>query len=294
MTKNRATLLGALAILLWSTMVGMVRTVSELLGPTGGAAVIYSLAAVMLCLVLGIPKPGRFPRRYLWLGSSLFVAYEVCIALAIGYAGSGSQAIEVSIVNYLWPGLTVLFAILFNHQRANLLIVPGLALSLYGVCYVLGGEHGLHWAGMWANVQQNPLSYALALAGALLWATYCTVTSRMANGQNGVTLFFLLTALVLWAKYLLLGGGGMVITLPSLVWAALAALALGAGYACWNVGILHGHVTLLAGFSYFTPILSALFAMTLLHAAPASTFWPGALMVCAGSILCWLATRRAR
>ncbi len=74
MTKNRATLLGALAILLWSTMVGLVRSVSELLGPTGGAAMIYLVAAVMLCLTMGWPKVGRFPRRYLLLGSSLFVA----------------------------------------------------------------------------------------------------------------------------------------------------------------------------------------------------------------------------
>lgn len=292
MTKNRATLLGALAILLWSTMVGLVRSVSELLGPTGGAAMIYSVAAVMLCLTMGWPKIGRFPRRYLLLGSSLFVAYEVCIALAIGHAGTATQAIEVSIVNYLWPGLTVLFAILFNGQRASLWIVPGLALSLFGVCYVQGGDHGLQWAGMLANIRLNPLSYALALIGAVLWASYCTVTSRMANGQNGVPLFFVLTALTLWVKFLLGGETAPVFSAVAAGWVVLAAGALGAGYALWNVGILHGHVTLLAGFSYFTPILSALFAMTVLHSSLAPTFWPGALMVCGGSILSWWATRQ--
>jgi drug/metabolite transporter (DMT)-like permease len=36
-----------------------------------------------------------------------------------------------------------------------------------------------------------------------------------------------------------------------------AAAAMGFGYAAWNVGILHGNVTLLAGASYFIPVLSA-------------------------------------
>ncbi len=46
----------------------------------------------------------------------------------------------------------------------------------------------------------------LALACAVIWAGYCTVTARMAQGKNGVTLFFILTALTLWAKFLATGG----------------------------------------------------------------------------------------
>ena len=105
-------------------------------------------------------------------------------------------------------------------------------------------------------------------------------------------LFFVLTALTLWVKFLLGGETAPVFSAVAAGWVVLAAGALGAGYALWNVGILHGHVTLLAGFSYFTPILSALFAMTVLHSSLAPTFWPGALMVCGGSILSWWATRQ--
>jgi len=45
---------------------------------------------------------------------------------------------------------------------------------------------------MLANVRDNPLSYGLAFAGALIWAAYCTVTTRIAEGRNGVALFFIL------------------------------------------------------------------------------------------------------
>ena len=288
---SKATLIGLVAVLLWSAIVGLIRSVSVHLGPTGGAAMMYSVASVFLLLSVGWVRLGEFPRRYLAWGSILFVSYEVCLALSIGYANSARQAIEVGMVNYLWPALTVLAAILFNRQRANWLIVPGCALSVLGICRVLGSEQGFDIAGMLANVRDNPLSYGLALAGALIWAAYCTVTARMAGGKNGVTLFFILVSLTLWAKYLLEGGGAMDFSPEAIVYLLLAAGAMGFGYGAWNVGILHGNVTVLAGASYFIPVLSAALSTLLLRAPLPPSFWQGAAMVCAGAILCWLATR---
>ncbi|WP_305822645.1 aromatic amino acid DMT transporter YddG [Massilia brevitalea] len=290
-STNKATLIGLIAVLLWSAIVGLIRSVSVHLGPTGGAAMMYSVASVFLLLSVGWVRLGEFPRRYLAWGSILFVSYEVCLALSIGHANSARQAIEVGMVNYLWPALTVLAAILFNRQRANWLIVPGFALSVLGICWVLGGEQGVDVAGMLANVRDNPLSYGLALGGALIWAAYCTVTARMAGGKNGVTLFFILVSLTLWTKYLLEGGGPMDFSVEAIVYLLLAAGAMGFGYGAWNVGILHGNVTVLAGASYFIPVLSAALSTLLLRAPLPLSFWQGAAMVCAGAILCWLATR---
>lgn len=195
-------------------------------------------------------------------------------------------------VNYLWPAMTMLFAILFNGQKSSWLIVPGLALAIGGVCWVLGGERGLDPAAMTANVRANPLSYGLAFVGTLLWASYCTVTAKFAQGRNGVTLFFMLTALALWIKYLAMGGGDMRFTPQSMTTLALAAAAMGFGYAAWNLGILHGNMTILAGASYFIPVLSAALAALVLNTPLSFSFWQGAALVCVGSTLCWLATRR--
>ena len=292
---THATLIGLIAIVLWSAIVGLIRSVSDHLGPTGGAAMLYSVASCFLLLTVGGARPRdlrAFPLRYLLWGSLLFVAYELCLALSIGYAHTAQQAIEVGMVNYLWPSFTIVAAIVFNRQRANWLIVPGFGLSIIGIGWVLGGEQGFDLRGMAANVQDNPLSYGLALAGALIWAGYCTVTARIAQGKNGVTLFFILVALALWVKYGLEGGGPMDFTPAAMVYLVLAAGAMGFGYAAWNVGILHGNVTILAGASYFIPVLSSALSVWLLGASLSWTFWQGAAMVCAGAILCWLATRR--
>ncbi len=291
---HKATLTGLVAVLLWSTVVGLIRSVSEHFGPTGGAALMYSLASVFLLLSVGHVKLSTFPRRYLIWGALLFVTYELCLSLSIGYANTARQAIEVGMVNYLWPTFTIVAAILFNRQRTNLLIVPGFVLSVVGICWVLGGDQGFDPGGMRDNVRDNPLSYGLAFAGALIWAAYCTVTARIAGGTNGVTLFFILVSVALWIKFLLEGGGRMEFSFEAIVYLILAAGAMGLGYGAWNVGILHGNVTVLAGASYFIPVLSAALSSLLLRSPLSWAFWQGSAMVCGGAVLCWLATRARR
>jgi len=147
-----------------------------------------------------------------------------------------------------------------------------------------------------AHLGDNPLSYGLALLGAVLWAAYCTVTTRLAAGRNGITFFFALTALAFWLQYALQGGGAghgaVQIDATALIQVLLAAGAMSGGYAAWNVGILYGNVTLMAAASYFTPLLSAALAAVMLDAPLSLKFWQGAAMVCAGSLLCWHAMRR--
>ncbi|AFN32394.1 inner membrane protein YddG [Klebsiella sp. OBRC7] len=273
-------------------MVGLIRGVSEGLGPVGGAAMIYSLSGLLLIFTVGFPQIRQIPRPYLLAGSLLFVSYEICLALSVGLAGSRQQAIEVGMVNYLWPSLTILFAILFNGQKSSWLVIPGLFLALFGVTWVLGGEHGLNVDEITRNVVSSPLSYILAFIGAFIWAAYCTVTAKYAKGKNGITLFVLLTALTLWLKFLFSEQPPMVFSWPVIAKLIALSVALGLGYAAWNVGILHGNVSLLAAASYFTPVLSSALAAALLSAALSWSFWQGAGMVCAGSLLCWQATRR--
>ena len=292
MDRKRATLIGLVAILLWSTKVGLIRSVSEGLGPVGGAAMIYTVSGLLCLATVGFPDIKRFSKGYLTAGSVLFVSYEMCLALSLGFAATRSQAIEVGMVNYLWPSLTIVFAILFNGQKSTLWVIPGLAISLLGVGWVLGGENGLHVHDIMLNIVSSPLSYGLAFTGAFIWAAYCTVTSRYARGQNGITLFVLLTALSLWVKYAVSDQPEMVFSVPVVVKLLMCGVALGFGYAAWNIGILHGNVTVLAAVSYFTPVLSAALAAIMLSSPLSFSFWQGALMVCAGSLLCWYATRK--
>lgn len=290
-SRTRATLFGLLAIVLWSSVVGLIRSVSEGLGPIGGAAMIYSVSAVFLLVALGVPKWRSFPRPYLIVGSLLFVSYEICLSLSLGYANTRLQAIEVGMINYLWPCFTVLMALALNGQKAKWWLLLGLLLSLFGIGWIMSGEGGWSPAQMLANVRSNPLSYGLAFSGAVIWALYCNLTKKIAQGSNGVVLFIVLTALALWLKYAFSAESGMHFSLGVTLTLLCAGVAMGAGYAAWNVGILHGNMTLLATVSYFTPVLSAVFAALVLHTSLTANFWQGVAMVTLGSLICWRATR---
>ncbi len=61
MEKKRATTIGFAAIILWSTMVGLIRGVSEGLGAVGGAAMIYSLSGLLLIFTVGFSQPAPDP-----------------------------------------------------------------------------------------------------------------------------------------------------------------------------------------------------------------------------------------
>ena len=104
---KKALIAGIGAIFCWSLMVGFLRLTTVNYGSELGIALIYTLGAVFLFL-LDKPTPfKKIPRRYLLIGGVLFATYELFMAFAVGLAQDSFQAIEVSILNYLWPTLTV-------------------------------------------------------------------------------------------------------------------------------------------------------------------------------------------
>ena len=290
-TSYKYTVAGCAAILFWSMIVGLIRNVTEQLGPIGGAALIYSVGSLFLVIVMGLPKLRSFPPSYLLIGGGLFVSYEMCLSLALGMANSRNQAVEMSIINYLWPSLTVLFAVLASNKPVNKVIYPAILLSFFGVAWTLSGDKGLSIYQLMDNAASNPVSYSLALTGAFLWAIYCNITKKLANGKNGITWFFIATALALWVKYAVSDEGEIVMTSSAAVDLLLASIIMGSGYALWNIGILGGNMVLLATFSYFTPILSTFFSAWILDIELTMQFWQGVIMVTIASLLCWWFTK---
>lgn len=289
--SHKFTLAGVAAILLWSSVMGLARAVTEMLGPIGGAAAIYTVASIFLVLVMGVPKVRSYSPRYVLLGGSLFVAYEICLALALAMANTRQQAIEMLVINYLWPALTVLLAVLTSGKKTSLLVYPSIALAFLGVAWSITGEQGLSVAQIAANVATNPVTYAMAFTGAFLWAIYCNLTKRIANGQNAITLFFIMTAITLWIKYALSSETGMSINLESGGLLLIAGIAMGSGYALWNYAIIGGNMVLLATLSYFTPVLSTIISSVILGLVLTHSFIQGVVMVTVGSLMCWWVTR---
>ena len=295
---RRATLVGLVAVLCWSSTIGLMRSVAEALGALGGAAMLYTVSAVLVLLVNGVPSRARLrevSRIYLIVCGLLFAFYEICLSVSIGLAHNRPQSLELGMINYLWPCLTIVLAVLCRQQHARWWLWPGALLCLWGLVLVVGegadAASAPWWQTMWANMAGNPLAYALAFGAALMWPTYSVLARIHGGGFNGVGLFMALTAILLWAQWL-------VLDTPAMQWSwgvAAQVLAIGAltalGYGCWEHGIQRGNLAVMAAGSYFTPVLSALWGSVWLAVQPGLPFWQGVILITLGSLVCWWATQ---
>jgi len=288
---RKYTFAGCLAILIWSATVGLLRNVAEQLGAIGGAAMTYSVSSLLLLLFVGAPRLKPASLKYILIGGALFVSYEICLSLALGMANNRIQAVEMGVINYLWPSLVVLMGVFISNKAIDKRIYPAIALSFFGVAWTVSGEGGLSLSQLADNIATNPISYAMALGGAFIWAFYCTITKLLANGQNAITWFFIATAVTLWITYFNSDEPAMTFSTAAIVDLLLAGGAMASGYALWNIGIIGGNMMLLATVSYFTPLLSTLLSAFILDIELTATFWQGVLMVTIASLLCWWFTR---
>lgn len=294
LSKNTATIIGLSAVLLWASIVGFIRKVNEALGPDLAVTLIYTLSALLLLVLFRTPKFHTISKPYFIIGGILFVACELSFSYALTYATDSQQAVEANIINYLWPSLTILFLVIAKELSFKLLLIPGLIISFCGIAFSQLGSDSLNIDLLLNNIKLNPICYLLAISSAVTWSCYSTLTKKLNNGQNLLPLFTALTALTLWLK-IMFSGQHLVIPnhmdAATLLFTLLTALAFSFGYAAWNIGLLHGNITVMTAGSFFTPIISSLFAMLLLDIQLSAAFWQGTVMVTCGSLICWYATK---
>lgn len=136
-----------------------------------------------------MPQWRIMPKAYLWGCGALFVTYEILFLIAVALTHNREQVLLVTMINYLWPPMTILFSICARHLYARWYVIVGFILTILGVLLVIQPDF-MQFQHIWGVLQQNPLSYGLALIAALLWPAYCVLTKTYAQGHNAVTLFF--------------------------------------------------------------------------------------------------------
>ncbi len=204
--------------------------------------------------------------------------------LAYYFAFAAAPRVEVNLLNYLWPLLTVLLSAPLLRQPLPPRALPAALVGLLGAGLVItqGQVPQLAW--------RHALGYALALWAGLSWAVFSCLLRRLGPVAAGrMPLFCALTALVSWLAAAGVRPGG----LPPDGW--LAALYLGLGplwlaFHCWDHALQLGDVARIGLLSYLCPALSTL----LLAAAGAPLTGPsaGGLVLIVGAALLGTGTRR--
>ncbi len=289
--RTAGTALGLTAIVCWSTAPALMRTSSEQLGPVTAGAAVFLTAGLVGCGWLALSRGGlgrafRLPRAYLLGCGGLFVLYELCIYLAVGLAATHRQVLEVGIINYLWPGLTLAFSVPILKRRARLTLLPGVLIAFAGVALARFQGRPVGLSGPVEGPAYAP--YLLALVAAVSWGLYSNLSRRWAGtvGGTGVPLFFL-AAGVLFCLVRLAMPDPSHWSLPALREVAFLAIVPHLlGYTFWDLSMRHGRMVLVAAFSYLTPVLATLIACAYLGVWPGVGIWAGCALVVAGAVIC--------
>jgi len=294
---NPSTLLGLLAILLWSSTVALARRISEQLGPLSAGAAVYLTASLFLAALYwakerSFRKLRQLPRRYVLGCGALFVLYTLALFLALGRATDRSQTVEVGLLNYLWPAFTILFSLWLLGNQASLGLVPGTLLGLSGVVLVLTQGAAFSWGSFVANILSNPVAYGLGLVAAISWGLYSNLARRWgtADSEGAVLLFTLATGLAFAVMRWLRPEAGAT-NLRVLGEVAFLASATALGYLFWDIAMRKGNVMLVAACSYLTPFFSTVVSSIYLRVVPTVNLWLGCALIIAGSFLSWRSIR---
>jgi drug/metabolite transporter (DMT)-like permease len=292
-SSRLATVGGIGAILLWSTTVAIVRSLSEQIGPLTAAAGVFTVSAISALIPLLLNRKRlqgalHLPRLYLMVCGALFVGYMILLFLAIGKAQNRQQALEVALLNYLWPTLTLLFSLPILGRKANWLLLPGTVLALAGVFIVATIGGSVSWASFVHNLAANPAAYIMALLAALFWALYSGLTRRWAGDsqEGGVAVFLVLSAIVLLAICILADEKR---PWSARAWLEMLLLGLSTfvAYSLWDKAMRKGHIVFVAACSYLTPLFSTLVSSLYLAVVPGTRLWLGCGLLVLGSILSW-------
>jgi len=290
--ENLNTIFGILAILFWGTTIAFSRSLTEQLGPLTAASWIFLLSGIWSCIYLiskpgGIKKTFQLPILYLIGCGALFVFYMVCLYLAVGLAFSREQVIEVSIINYLWPGLTLVFSLPILRKKAKITLIPGVVLAFSGF-YLATVESGMFsWEVFKGNFQVNYFPYLLAFMAAISWGLYSILVRRWAGHTEGgaVPLFLLGTGLVLIAIRFMFPEESYWTPRVVLELLYMSVFPTFLAYTFWDRAMRKGNIILVASFSYFTPLLSVLITSFYLQVKIQANIWIACLLVIAGALL---------
>ena len=282
---RRATGVGAIAILLWSTA-ALLTSMSSAMPPLQLVAVTFGLAFLTgstIAAVRGrsVLSAMRQPPPVWLVGVGGLFGYHACLFLAFHLAPA--SAVDVNLLNYLWPLCIVLFSALLPGERLKPSHVAGALCGLAGTALIVSGRGGgLHLDG------GNLPAYGAALAAALIWGAYSVLSRRFGSvPTEAVSGFCLVTALLGLTGHLLFEEA-TVWPQEMLGWLALLALGIGPdglAFFVWDHGMKRGDIRALGVMSYAVPPASTLLLILFGQASGGWTVWAACALIAGGAVM---------
>jgi drug/metabolite transporter (DMT)-like permease len=195
-----------------------------------------------------------------------------------------SPAVEVNLLNYLWPLLIVILSpVYLKGFRLNFRHVIGALLGFSGAFLVVSG-------GSLAFDAAALPGYLLAAGAAFIWATYSLLTKRVRPFPTGAVGGFCLASGILslacFGLERLVSPAPAPLAISPAEWFYLVLLGLGpmgAAFYTWDASLKRGDPRVIGSLAYMTPLLSTLNLVVFGGKKLASTSAVAMILIIAGA-----------
>lgn len=286
MTRNRATAVGFIAVLLWA-LLALFTIGSAPVPPFQLNAMTFAVGGTIGLIWVTVTGGWHKLRAVPWVvylfGTLGLFGYHALYFSALRLAPPA----EASLIAYLWPLFIVLFSGLLPGERIGLLHILGALIAFAGAALIVApGDEGF----------SGGLGLALAGLCALIWSGYSVLSRRLGHmPTETVAIFCIATALLSVPAHLVLEATVWPDT--PLGWGAVAALGVGPvglAFYVWDLGVKGGDIQLLGVASYAAPLLSTLILILVGVAQASPTLILSAALIAGGAGLAALGSASAQ
>jgi drug/metabolite transporter (DMT)-like permease len=237
------------AVIIWSSMTTMrIQVISLPSFLVLGVAFLMSGSISLVC-----HKAWHIPLKTLLIGSGGIFGYHFLYFMAFTFA----PAVEVNLINYLWPVLIVaLTPLVLSGYKLHLQHLIGVGLGLLGVILIVTGGN------LRPQISYFP-GYLLALGAAFTWALYSLLTKRLPTfDSSAVSVFTFVSGILSLLFYFVSGGSiGQFTQLTGQEWLFMILIGigpLGGAFFLWDYALKHGDPRTIGSLAFLTPLLSTL------------------------------------
>lgn len=277
LSRSAATLVGFIAVLLWS-LLAVFTAASGTMPAFQLTAVTFAIGGLSLLIIRpGALRAMRQPLPVWLLGVGGLFGYHFCYFFALRNA----PPVEAGLINYLWPLLIVVFSALLPGEKLKWQHIAGCGLALTGAVLVVTRGQGFGFD------PQFTLGYSAALVAALAWSSYSVLSRRFAHvPSDAIAGFCLMTAVLAALCHLLLEQT----VWPDTPWQWAAVIGLGLGpvglaFYVWDIGVKRGDIQVLGAASYSAPLLSTLILILTGYAQYSHAILIACLLITAGAVV---------
>ncbi|MBO6826094.1 MAG: EamA family transporter [Sneathiella sp.] len=280
-SRQMATLLGLIAILLWA-LLALFTVYTGDIPPFQLTAMSFTVAfsTALVKWIFARQNPLQFIKLppTLWLlGVGGLFGYHFFYFLAL----KSAPPAEAGLIAYLWPLLIVLFSALLPGERLYWFHIAGAVISLCGAGLLITKGESLALDPVYTN------GYIAALLCAFIWSSYSVLSRKFSNVSTDVIGTFCgVTAILSFVCHFILEE--TVIPEDLITWLAVLGLGLGpvgAAFFLWDFGVKHGDIQGLGVLSYLSPLLSTLILIALTPTEMALSLVAGCLLITLGAAI---------